>query len=197
MMKAVDPSMEISGIRLIEKTGGKSDFPVSRKGKPRTAGVLVLSDSVSKGKNPDGSGKAIQRRLTSAGFSVVERKVVPDDSRLIEKTLIRYADSLSLDLVITTGGTGLGPRDVTPEATARIVSREAPGIGETLRSAGVQKTPFSMLSRGISGVRGKTLIINLPGSPAGVNDALDVLLPVLHHALDTMGGADHRTKRKK
>jgi molybdenum cofactor synthesis domain-containing protein len=197
MMKAVDPSMEISGIRLIEKTGGKSDFPVTRKGKARKAAVLVLSDSISRGKNPDASGKAIQRRLTGAGFRVVERKVVPDDSRTIEKTLMRYADSLALDLVITTGGTGFGPRDVTPEATTRIISREAPGIGEALRSAGIRKTPFSMLSRGVSGIRGKTLVVNLPGSTAGVNEAMDVLLPVLHHALDTLSGADHRGKKHK
>ncbi len=197
MMKAVDPSMEISGLRVIEKTGGKSDFPVSRKGRPRKAAVLVLSDSISKGKNSDVSGKTIQRRLTVAGFRVIERKIICDDSLPIEKALIRYADSLGLDLVITTGGTGLGPRDVTPEATARIISREAPGIGEALRSAGIRMTPFSMLSRGVAGIRGKTLVINLPGSAAAANQALDVLLPVLHHALETMSGADHRGKRNK
>jgi len=197
MMKAVDASMEISGIRLLEKTGGKSDFPVSRRGKTRKAAVLVLSDSISKRRNSDASGRVMQRRLTEAGFRVVERKVVSDDSRVIERALIRYADSLALDLVVTTGGTGLGPRDVTPEATVRIISREAPGIGEALRSAGIRKTPFSMLSRGVSGIRGKTLIINLPGSTAGVNEALDVLLPVLHHAIEIMSGADHRRKKSE
>ena len=197
MMKAVDASMEISGIRLLEKTGGKSDFPVSRRGKTRKAAVLVLSDSISKRRSSDASGRMLQRRLAEAGFRVVERKVVSDDSRTIERTLIRYADSLALDLVVTTGGTGLGPRDVTPEATARIISRQAPGIGEALRSAGIRKTPFSMLSRGVSGIRGKTLVINLPGSAAGVNEALDVLLPVLHHAIEVMSGADHRRKKSK
>ncbi len=196
MMKAVDSSMEISGIRLIEKTGGKSDFEQRGKTKPRKAAVLVLSDSIAKRKNADTSGKALQRRLSAAGFKVVERKVIPDDFAAIEKQLKKYADSFSLDLVVTTGGTGLGPRDVTPDATARIINREAPGIGETLRAAGLRKTPFSMLSRGVSGIRGKTLIVNLPGSEAGVNEALDVLLPVLHHALDTISGADHRRKEE-
>lgn len=197
MMKAVDPSMEISGIRLIEKTGGKSDFPTTRKGRVRRAAVLVMSDSIARGKNADASGKILQRRLTEAGFKVVQRKVVPDDSRSIEKALIRFADTLLVDLVVTTGGTGLGPRDVTPEATTRILTRGAPGIGEALRSVGTRKTPFSMLSRGVSGIRGKTLVINLPGSADGVNEALDVLLPVLHHALETMNGADHRGKGKR
>ncbi|MEX1139470.1 MAG: bifunctional molybdenum cofactor biosynthesis protein MoaC/MoaB [Bacteroidota bacterium] len=197
MMKGVDADMEISGIRLIEKTGGKSDFQVSRKGRPRKAAVLVLSDSIARGRNPDASGKILQRRLREAGFTVVGRRVIADDAPAIEQALKRYADSLRLDLVITTGGTGLGPRDVTPEATARIINREAPGIGEALRSAGIRKTPFSMLSRGISGIRGRTLIINLPGSIAGVNEAMDVLLPVLPHAMETMGGADHRGKKRK
>lgn len=197
MMKAVDTTMEIFGIRLLEKTGGKSDTSRSRREKPRKAAVLVLSDSIAKGKSTDASGKMLQRRLREGGFNVVSRKIIADDASAIERSLRTFADTLELDLVVTTGGTGLGPRDVTPEATARVLHRGAPGIGEALRSAGIRKTPFSMLSRGVSGIRGKTLIVNLPGSVAGVSEAMDVLLPVLHHAIETMGGADHRGKKRK
>jgi molybdenum cofactor synthesis domain-containing protein len=99
-----------------------------------------------------------------------------------------------MDLVVTTGGTGIGPRDVTPEATRRVIEREAPGFSEALRSSGLQRTPFSMLSRGRAGLRGKTLIINLPGSESAVRDAMDVLLPILRHVFGTMEGEDHRDK---
>lgn len=197
MMKAVDSDMEISGVRLLEKIGGKSDSSRPPREKLRKAAVLVLSDSIAKGKNADASGKILRQRLRDGGFKVVDRKVIADDASTIERSLKTFADSLELDLVVTTGGTGLGPRDVTPEATSRVLHRGAPGIGEALRSAGFRKTPFSMLSRGVSGIRGKTLIINLPGSVAGVNEAMDVLLPVLHHAIDTLGGSDHRGRKRK
>lgn len=196
MMKAVDPAMTITGIRLLEKRGGKSDFSGHIKGS-KSAVVLVLSDSVSRGRTRDTSGRAIVRRLNTAGFKVLEKTVIPDEVQEITAALRRYTDEMSVDLVLTTGGTGLGPRDATPEATSQVIQKPAPGIEEALRSAGARKTPFSILSRGRAGVRGRTLIVNLPGSEAGVNEALDVLLPVLPHALDTMDGSRHTARRQR
>ena len=194
MMKPVDGSMEITSIRLLEKTGGKSDFARKQLGKGRKAAVLVLSDSVSSGKSTDRSGKALEEGLSNGGFDVVERKVLGDDLPAIERHLREFADKLQVDLIVTTGGTGLGPRDVTPEATKKVLEREAPGFVEALRSSGLQRTPFSMLSRGRAGLRGKTLIINLPGSESAVREALDVLLPILRHVFGTMEGEKHAGK---
>jgi cyclic pyranopterin phosphate synthase len=190
MLKIIDDSMEIRSIRLTGKRGGKSDY-VKSQGLKIAAGVLVLSDAASRGEREDRSGEAIRRRLESFGVSIEEFKVLPDDGELITEELRRWADTLSLDLVITTGGTGTSPRDVTPEATARVIEREIPGIVEMLRAHGQERNRHAMLSRGIAGLRGNTLFINLPGSPGAVQESLDVLLPWIFHVFDIARGRGH------
>jgi molybdenum cofactor biosynthesis protein MoaC len=188
MMKAVDERMEITSLKLVNKTGGKSDFkPGTVRGKQ--AAVLVVSDSVSAGRRSDVSGKLIIERLKKEGFESLLYEVVPDDAAAIETKLRQYVPSK--DLVITTGGTGLSPRDQTPEATARVIERELPGIVEVLRAYGQDRTPFSMLSRGKAGLAGRTIIINLPGSSRAVAESLDALFPWLFHAFAMMEGEGH------
>jgi cyclic pyranopterin phosphate synthase len=190
MLKIIDGTMAIREIRLTGKKGGKSDYrPPSGAGV--SAGVLVLSDRVSEGSSEDTSGKAIRDRLESLGVRVAQFKILPDDRALIGEELTRWADSLSLDIVITTGGTGIGPRDVTPEATGSVIGRALPGVAEILRSHGQRMNRSSMLSRGIAGIRGRTIIVNLPGSERAVNESLDVLLPWILHALDVLRGGGH------
>jgi molybdenum cofactor biosynthesis protein MoaC len=190
MLKMLDESMAIREICLIEKKGGKSDFGAA-DARPIRAAVIVISDSVSAGQRTDVSGQLIADRLRAATADVVECLVISDDSATIEKTLIRCADEMSLDLVITTGGTGLGPRDHTPEVMARVIQREAPGIAEAVRAHGQERTSFAMLSRGKAGVRGRTLFVNLPGSPRGVTESLDAVLRPILHAFPIMDGGGH------
>jgi cyclic pyranopterin phosphate synthase len=197
MMKAVDETMEVAAMRLLEKTGGKSDFRRSPGNRPLRCAILVLSDSVSGGNAADTSGATAAKRLTAEGFLVTDVKVLPDDQPVIEHQLGDYADSGAVDLILTTGGTGFGPRDVTPEATQRVIDREAPGVAEALRAAGVRLTPLAMLSRGLAGIRKKTLIVNLPGSEQSVNEGLDLLIPVLPHVFSTMEGSGHREDRSR
>ena len=190
MLKIIDGTMEIRDVKLKGKRGGKSDFRGIPSGTLR-AGVIVLSDRVSAGKRTDSSGKAIQDRLLSLGVPVAQFTVIPDDRERIAEELTRWSDTLGLDLVITTGGTGLGPRDVTPEATASVLEKELPGIAETLRAHGQERNRYSMLSRGVAGVRGRTVIVNLPGSERAVNESLDVLFPWILHALEILRGGGH------
>lgn len=190
MAKAVDETMQITGISLVSKKGGKSDF-VGKPGAGLKAAVLVLSDSISKGKKKDTSGKLIVARLEEHGIRIIDYRVVPDDPATIQKLLLQYSDKKKADFVITTGGTGVGPRDFTPEATERVIEREIPGIAETLRAYGQERMPFAMLSRGKAGVRGKTIIINLPGSRRAVEESLEVLLPVIVHSFNTLRGEGH------
>ena len=190
MLKMIDEDLQIEGIRLLEKTGGKSDFK-KRVAVPLQAAVLVMSDTISQGKKEDLSGKKIKDRLESEGVKVIDYAVIPDERSEIENRLKQYADVKKLDLVVTTGGTGLSPRDCTPDAMVAIVDREIPGIAEYARAYGQARTPYSMLSRAKAAVRGNTLIINLPGSPGGVADGLDALFPAVLHVFNMMRGHGH------
>lgn len=151
--------------------------------------VVTLSDSASMGKREDRSGPEVERILREAGgFAVVKTHVLPDDQDRIAMLLKKLCDSGDVDLVITTGGTGLYPRDVTPEATRLVIDREVPGIPELMRLEGLKSTPRAALSRGIAGIRGKTLIVNLPGSLKGVSESLGAILPILVHAVEKVSG---------
>lgn len=144
--------------------------------------MLTISDRCAAGKAEDVSGQVLEEAMRTAGYEVVRRATLPDERELIAGWLREACDVC--DLILTTGGTGFAPRDVTPEATRDVIEREAPGIAELLRLEGLKKTPFAALSRGVAGIRGRTLIINLPGSPRAVRESLDVLLPLLPHAID-------------
>jgi molybdopterin adenylyltransferase len=163
-----------------------------RDDRRRQATVVTASDGVHHGTREDASGAAVEAQLVSIGLAV-RREVVPDDRSVIADLLTRLADIDGRALVVVTGGTGFGPRDVTPEATRDVIEREAPGFSEAMRAAGRMVTPRADLSRGVCGIRGRTLIIDLPGSPKGATESLAAVLDLLPHALDLIGGdTEHR-----
>ena len=153
-----------------------------------TVGILTISDKGSRGERQDKSGEAIREILSSMDARIVNYDIVPDEKELIVEKLVKWVDEDDLDVLITTGGTGLTPRDVTPEATLAVVDRIVPGFAEAMRAESLKKTPMAMLSRAVAGTRGKCLIINLPGSPRAVCECLEVILPALPHAVETIKG---------
>ena len=153
-----------------------------------TAGILTISDKGAVGERQDRSGDVIREILSGMGIHIVNYDIIPDEKELIVEKLVKWADEDALDMLITTGGTGLTPRDVTPEATLAVVDRIVPGFAEAMRVESLKKTPMAMLSRAVVGARGKCLIINLPGSPKAVRECLEVVLPALPHAVETLKG---------
>ncbi len=157
---------------------------------PIRLAILTISDGVAAGRRQDRSGDAISARAAAAGWLVAERAVVSDEEDAIAAALAEWADDDVADVILTTGGTGLTVRDVTPEATRRVLERDAPGIAEAIRLRGAASTPFTWLSRGVAGVRGRTLVVNLPGSLGGVRDGLDVLTELVPHAVQLLRGIE-------
>ena len=188
MLKPIDKGVEIHHIRLLEKKGGKSDQKANRPDL-KTA-VIVCSDSIAEGLGEDKSGKRIMEKLKAFAIEVSDYNIVPDEKNLIQGK-IKSLVSLNYQLILLTGGTGLSPRDVTPEAVAELIDRPIPGIAEVARQYGQQRVPTSMLSRAVAGLIESTLVITLPGSPGGVTEYIDALFPHVLHVFGVMEGAKH------
>lgn len=190
MLKPIEEDLAMSDIRLVKKRGGKSSF---RDGfeKPLRAAVLVMSDSTFAGEREDKSGKIIVEYLKDKPIDIAIFEVLPDDREKIQQRMIQLADVDKVDLIFSTGGTGPGPRDVTPEATEAVITRSFPGIAEAIRRHGKDRTPYAMLSREVTGVRNNTVIINLPGSSKGALESLQALFPGLLHIFPMMKGFGH------
>jgi molybdenum cofactor biosynthesis protein MoaC len=195
MLKPLDDALSFGDIRVVKKKGGKSDFSDSFRKQIKTA-ILVISDSTHAGKRQDKSGLIIKEFLTDKPVELDFYEVLPDDRELIATRLCQLADKEKVKLIFTTGGTGLGPRDVTPEATLSVIERSVPGIVEAVRSYGRDRTPYSMLSRGEAGVRGDCVIVNLPGSSKGALESLQALFPGLLHLYPMMKGEGHGKMKK-
>ena len=188
MLKPVDEMLSIESVRVLKKHGGLKTF-IERFDRELKAAVLVTSDS--RGEDEDESGKIVIDRLVKNGFEIVEYKVISDEADVLESQLKRFSDELKVDMVITSGGTGLGPRDITPETTKKVIQKEVSGVSEFLRAYGQKRTPLSMLSRGVAGIRGTTVIINLPGSVKAVSESLDSLFPGIMHIYKMLWGYGH------
>jgi cyclic pyranopterin monophosphate synthase len=188
MLKPVDEMLSIESVRVLKKHGGLKTF-IERFDRKLKAAVLVTSDS--RGEDKDESGKIVIDRLVKNGFDIVEYKVISDEADVLESQLKRFSDELKVDMVITSGGTGLGPRDITPETTKKVIQKEVSGVSEFLRAYGQKRTPLSMLSRGVAGIRGTTVIINLPGSVKAVSESLDSLFPGIMHIYKMLWGQGH------
>jgi cyclic pyranopterin phosphate synthase len=196
MAKALQRDIVIERVELVAKEGGRSgawskDATPSPAAGVHEATVVTCSTRAAAGEREDASGPALVAALREAGFDVApEAIVLPDDEDLIASTLLQLTEA-GVRLIVTSGGTGLTPGDRTPAATLRVIDREVPGLAELMRAAGLASTPMAALSRGVVGVRGTTLIANLPGSPRGATESLQALLPVLRHALEQLAGGDH------
>lgn len=189
MLKPIDNGIEITDLKLLKKTGGKSHLN-RNYGKEILAAVIVCSDRVSSGKTQDTAGKLLASRLKTFDVEVQELCVISDDVEMIQQKILYYSDN-KYDLVMLTGGTGLSLRDVTPEAVRPLLEKEIPGIAEAARNFGQERIPYSMLSRSMAGIRGKTLILALPGSEKGAIESFDALFPYLFHAIDIINGSSH------
>ena len=196
MLKPLDQSLSLGGIQVVKKKGGKSDFSDPFP-EPLAAAVLVISDSTFAGTRKDKSGLIIKDFLERQPVCVKNYEILPDDKEKIATRLSELADREGIRLVFTTGGTGLGPRDLTPEATLQVIERSVPGICEAIRRHGKERTLYAMLSRGEAGVRGGCLIINLPGSSNGARESLEALFPGLLHLFPMMAGKGHGKKGDK
>jgi molybdopterin adenylyltransferase len=149
-------------------------------------GIITISDRSSRGERPDESGPVLVKAVSRQGWQAVRTVILPDEADQVKTTLIEWADGGEMDVILTIGGTGFSPRDITPEATQAVIQRPTPGLAESMRSAGLRITPHAMLSRAIAGIRAHTLIVNLPGNPKGAIENLDVLIPVLPHAVQLL-----------
>lgn len=189
MLKPIDKGIEILNIKLVQKKGGKSQYK-ERLNKPVKAAIVVCSDSISAGKKEDRAGQAIQEKLQPYQVEVADFSIIPDEVAVIQNKVQALYD-LGFDLIILTGGTGLSPRDVTPEAIRPMLDREIPGIAEAMRSYGQEHMPYAMLSRSLGGLKGDTLILALPGSTRGAQESMDALFPYLLHLFRVMEFAGH------
>ncbi len=189
MLKGIDKEVWIGETKLLEKQGGKSDFQ-EKTARDYSAAVLVSSDTVASGKKSDKSGKLILEKMKKFPVEVLHYEIVPDETRLIQEKISAWCEQ-GIQLILTTGGTGLGPRDITVEAVKAILDREIPGIAEAMRVYGQRRTPYAMLSRGVVGLKGNTLIVTLPGSSRGVEESLAAIFPNVLHLYPMIRGGGH------
>lgn len=189
MLKPIDDGLEIVQVKLTSKSGGKSDFK-EKIPQHFMAAVIVTSDGTARGTREDKSGKIIVERLKNLGLEQINYVVLPDDKDTIRSELLKQIEK-GCRLIVTTGGTGLGPRDVTVEATRDVIECEIPGVAEAMRSFGQARTPYAMLSRGLAGLKGNCVILNLPGSSRGTEECWDAIFPAIFHSYKMMAGGGH------
>lgn len=189
MLKPIDKGVSIEQIKLLEKKGGKSDRNAAL-GQARSAAILVCSDTLAVGQGQDRSGEVIREKLVQLGITVAEKRIVADEVGAIQEAAKQFV-AQGVDLLLVTGGTGLSPRDVTPEALEPLLDRRIPGVEEAIRAYGQQRLATAMLSRSLAGQIGNTLVLALPGSPAGAAEGMDAVFPALLHAFSVLEGARH------